>query len=231
MAMEKIEEIRKIAQAGKASVTQDIAADEDVVRMAPNREKFETLLNTEQAKETAAELKVAEADPSKKPSLFDEVRDLHTKAEKARKGSAEDLVAQSTEVISKIDELKTKLATPDLELGKSTRTLMQNRLEHIDDNLRAAMTKMGVEYKPAPKFDPSANPVERYLGLLTQSQHNLQTLASDAAWMGKQNKELNIASMLRIQIKVGFIQQELEFFTSLLNKALESTKTIMNVQV
>jgi hypothetical protein len=37
--------------------------------------------------------------------------------------------------------------------------------------------------------------------------------------------------MLRIQLKVGYITQEVEFFTAVLNKALESTKTIMNVQV
>jgi len=43
--------------------------------------------------------------------------------------------------------------------------------------------------------------------------------------------QLSPATMLLIQIKVGYIQQEIELFTSMLNKALESTKTIMNVQV
>jgi hypothetical protein len=37
--------------------------------------------------------------------------------------------------------------------------------------------------------------------------------------------------MLAMQVKVGFVQQEMEFFTGMLNKALESTKTLMNVQV
>jgi hypothetical protein len=45
------------------------------------------------------------------------------------------------------------------------------------------------------------------------------------------NKEITPANMLRIQMKVSYMQQEIEFFTAVLNKALESTKTIMNVQV
>jgi hypothetical protein len=49
--------------------------------------------------------------------------------------------------------------------------------------------------------------------------------------MALQKDQISPASMLAIQIKVGFISQELDFFTGILNKALESTKTIMNVQV
>lgn len=235
MATEKIEEISKITNSMKASATDAdmTVAQEDLVREAPNREKFQSLLDTEQAKEKATVLRAEQANETgKKPTLFDEVRDIQTKADQVRKGTAKDLVAQAQEVIAKMDDVKSRLQTQDLEIGKSTRSLMQNRLDHIDDNLRAAMDKMGVEYKSAPRVDPSTlSPIERYLGLLTNSQHNLQTLARDASWLAKNDKEFNPASMLRIQIKVGFVQQELEFFTSLLNKALESTKTIMNVQV
>jgi hypothetical protein len=49
--------------------------------------------------------------------------------------------------------------------------------------------------------------------------------------MSDNGKQFTAADMLAMQIKVGYVQQEIEFFTSLLNKALESTKTIMNVQV
>lgn len=235
MAIDKIDEIKKITSAMKSSgVQEDVSLEqEELVRTAPNREKFQALLETEQAKETAAVLRTEEASEThKKNSLFDEVREVQSKADQVRKGTAKDLVAQAQEVVAKIDDIKAKLQTPDLEIGKSSRVLMQNRLEHIDDNLRAAMSKMGVEYKSAPPITAAnANPIEKYLGLLTNSQHNLQTLARDADWLSKDNKEFNPASMLRIQIKVGFIQQELEFFTSLLNKALESTKTIMNIQV
>ena len=43
--------------------------------------------------------------------------------------------------------------------------------------------------------------------------------------------QITPANMLAIQMKMGYVQQQIELFTSLLNKALESTKTIMNVQV
>jgi hypothetical protein len=44
-------------------------------------------------------------------------------------------------------------------------------------------------------------------------------------------KEISPANMLRIQMKVGYIQQEVEFFTAVLNQALQATKTVFNVQV
>jgi hypothetical protein len=69
------------------------------------------------------------------------------------------------------------------------------------------------------------------LGLLTHGQTQLDTLTKDIGIMRQQQGEINPADMLLIQIKVTHIQQEIELFTSILNKALESTKTVMNVQV
>jgi len=43
--------------------------------------------------------------------------------------------------------------------------------------------------------------------------------------------KLTAGRLLAVQVKLSFVQQELEFFTNVLNKALESTKTIMNIQV
>jgi hypothetical protein len=73
--------------------------------------------------------------------------------------------------------------------------------------------------------------MERFLGLLTHSQAQLGNLAGDIKGITTMDKELSPATMLLLQVKVGYIQQEIELFTSMLNKALESTKTIMNVQV
>ena len=71
----------------------------------------------------------------------------------------------------------------------------------------------------------------RFLGFLTDGQHQLNTLATQVENWHLNKVEITPATMLSLQIKVGYLTQELEFFSSLLNKSLESTKTIMNVQV
>jgi hypothetical protein len=114
---------------------------------------------------------------------------------------------------------------------------MRNKLEHVDTNIRIALSKAGVETKElahpgvTPVGAPSQNPISRFLGLLTDGQYKLQTLATEVDRWHLNKQEINPATMLAVQIKVNYITQELEFFSSLLNKALESTKTIMNVQV
>ena len=79
---------------------------------------------------------------------------------------------------------------------------------------------------------PKENVISRFLGLLTDGQYRMQNIAQAVNFMASDTtREINPAKLLLIQIKVGQIQQELEFFAAVLNKALESTKTIMNVQV
>ncbi len=165
-------------------------------------------------------------------SLMDEVRDLHTKVEQAGKASAESLAGHARDLIAQIEEVKGKLATSNVEIKGSVQTLLKNKLSHIDENLKIALDKAGVEYQNAPVASQNlTNPVDRFLGFLTNGQYQLQHLSAQLEHMSKSGEQLSPARMLAVQIKVGYITQELELFYNLLNKALESTKTIMNVQV
>lgn len=222
MSLDKIEKIKKIKDSAKAA-TPEITPEQQ--RLAPNKEHFDKLMLTEKTTTQKAE-------PGKN-SLMDEIRALNTKVDGFSKASPRALVAQADEVIHQIETLKDKLATPNLELKTSTQTMLNNKLSHIDENLRIALTKAGLEYAPADKT-PAAkavNPIERFLGFLTHGQDQLKTISHEVELMHLNRKEITPANMLRIQMKVGAIQQEIEFFTSVLNKALESTKTIMNIQV
>ncbi len=72
-------------------------------------------------------------------------------------------------------------------------------------------------------------PVRKFINLLTEGQNKLEQL--DRHLLTLHEQELSPAKMLAIQVKMGHIQHEIELFASLLNKAIESTKTIMNTQV
>lgn len=220
MALDKIDKIKKVS-----SKLNSLARVQE-----PNKDYFDSLM--QQKNVTAEKAEGVSKDVSEKAgaTLFDEVKNLNQRPEVATRSSSHDLVAQAEDVIAQIDTLKTKLETPELDIKNSVQTLLRNKLNHIDENLKVALDKTGSEYAKPERSEGMAKPIDRFLGLLTHSQNQLETLASDVKSMAV-NNEMSPASMLLIQIKVAKVQQEIELFTSMLNKALESTKTIMNVQV
>lgn len=232
MTTDKIDEIKKVGKAFKSAAGEDVADIQPLERLPPNKEHFDNLMDKPVDSATHKVPDAESIEPVSKSSLMDEVRNLNQRVDRFSTVNPKELVAQANEVINHIESIKQKLATPNLEIKPGTQTLLQNKLLHIDDNLRVALSKAGVEYTPPTHADSKlVNPMERFLGFLTNGQEQLKTLSHEVDLMHLNRKEITPANMLRIQIKVGYIQQEIEFFTAVLNKALESTKTIMNVQV
>lgn len=231
MALEKIEEVKKISKAVQADPTEAVEAVEPQAsgNIPPNKDYFEALMR--QGRGDMTTVQPVETSTTRKPSLMDEVRDLSHKADHITRSNPKDLIAQAQDVISQIGAIKNKLNTPNLEIKNSVQTLLRNKLTHIDENIKIALSKAGVEYKVAEPAPVSNNPIERFLGYLSDGQYKLEHLSQEVTKIGNNREAFTPATMLALQIKVSYIQQELEFFTSVLNKALESTKTIMNVQV
>ena len=199
-------------------------------RMPPNKERFDALMNLDQQRTPT----VVKTDGVDKSSLMDQIRDINTKVDAVSRASPTELVAQAQTVIKQIEGVKTQLSTPNLEIKGSVQSLLKNKLSHIDESLKVALNRAGMEYSPqeiAPNSTSTLSPIERFIGFLTHGQYQLQKLANDVEMMHLNRSQLTPSSMLAIQIKVGYIQQEIEFFSNMLNQALSSTKTIMNVQI
>jgi len=162
---------------------------------------------------------------------MDEVSKLNKNVSNISSSSPENIKAQAKDAIAQIEKVKTQLSQAT-EIKPSYQTLLRNRLTHIDDNLKIALNKAGVEYTPPPAATGagSNNPIQKFIGFLTNSQNQLNTLDVSIDKFNTTG-QITPANMLAIQMKMGYVQQQIELFTSLLNKALESTKTIMNVQV
>jgi hypothetical protein len=219
--IQKVGKINKIKGSNPLADVQQIPGN----RVEPNREKFEESLRTD----TSVQARKVEGN---KNSLMDEVRSLSRQVDNADRANPAQLADQSKGVIAQIEDIKLKLSDPSLEIKSDYKRILRNKLEHIDENLKIALEKAGLEYLPAGLLEGSnKTPVERFLNMLTNGQDQLKDLGGILGEFGAENKNISPASLLMVQVKVNHIQQELEFFTSLLNKALESTKTIMNVQV
>jgi hypothetical protein len=191
MSMEKIEKVSKIAK--KASQEEGLTEiNEPQERMAPNKERFDSLMNAQQTDKVAATEKINEQ-PAKS-SLMDEMRNLNQQVNRVSKVSPKELVAQADDVVHQINAIKEKLSTPNLDLKSSTQTLLQNKLSHIDENLRVALSKAGLEYTPVENLENKpANPIERFLGFLTNGQAQLASLSNEIEFMHLNNKEISPA--------------------------------------
>lgn len=221
---EKVEKIEKVESRSPAS-----QVEIPVERVAPDGERFGALIDRP---EKSYEVSGRRLESQK--SLLEEVRDLNTHMGRMERTSPDLIVAQAQELIARIDGVKSTLSTnKDLVIKPSVEKLMRARLSHIDEGLKIAFERAGVEYVPLErrKAKDFSGPIDSFLGALTNAQFQLDNLAYDVKAIHDNRDKLSPAHMLAIQIKVGFIQGEVEFFTSLLNKALESTKTVMNVQV
>lgn len=224
---EKVEKIDKLASTSKSAPLD--AMEEPEARLAPNKERFDALMVSSNPSDL--EVTGGRKVDTTKVSLIDEVSAMNRRVDQVGRATPEQLVAQAEGVINDMEDLKKKLNTPNLEIKDSMQGMLRNKLTHIDESLKVALSKAGVEYKVPQVVTPPSNPIERFLGMLTDSQSQLQGLTGELRSMQANNRDISPATMLLMQVKVGFIQQEVELFTSLLSKALESTKTIMNVQV
>lgn len=226
--------IEKIGKISSSDTTEKVSV---VEHFEPNKEHFDSLMAGESPQKKIVDVEPVAVETTSKNSLMDEVRNLHFK-EGSTVASAEHLTAKTKEIIAQIDTAKEKLSDPNLNLKQSSEQLLNSKLTHIDDNLKIALSKAGIEYQPhvdttLPKYsaDGRINPIERFLGFLTDGQYKLENLGNELSSMAANSKEMSPTQMIVVQIKVGQIQQEIELFTSLLSKSLDSIKTIMNIQV
>lgn len=222
----KIEKIEKIGL-GKAAETTDTLSSQ-------SRAKFDEALSNADPTRITAEVKAEEAKPvDNRPSIMDIAGKGNTATPTAIPPPTE------TEVLSQADLTKQKFqnlidtlsANQDKPVAAPERASMTTSLQHADRYLNQALKAVsGVEAKTA--IDQTDRPpLMRFLNFLTEGEKRLDNLIGGLQDFKTTHKELSPEMLLSVQIRLGFVQTELEFFTNVLNKSLESTKTIMNVQI
>ena len=216
-ATAKIEEIAKVGQKSLKGSFDSIVAEMDkaqfeVVHMAEKK-------GIERLQETPG---AAAISPMEQIALLNQPIKLG-------EATYPKILANTQLAADTIDTVKERLQTPDLTLKSSVQRVLNDKLNGVDTHLKSAMTQAGMPYDPMKSGNE--NPVSRFLDMLTQGQDKLMSLTSHIEGLAAGGNSLTPERMLSLQLKVNYIQQELEFFTNVLNKTLESTKTLMNVQI
>jgi len=232
----KIEPVEKLNPSQKTTTTVVDGANE----IAPSKTKFDAAIakadnNWEVLHQKGTTVATLEA-PTK-PSPMEELRMSTTKIQHLEPASTEKVLNQAESIKANLvpatDKIQETLQTnPEIKLSPAYEAPLSEKLVHIDSSLKSALGISGVEVKGTPAPNQPLHPLEKFLNYLSHGDNQLTALTTQIqALSGPEAKNLTPGKLLAIQVKLNFVQQELEFFTNVLNKALESTKTIMNVQV
>jgi hypothetical protein len=132
---------------------------------------------------------------------------------------------------SQLGDINQKLNTPNLKLKPSEKFLVRSKLEDAHTNIREAAQKVGVE--PTSDIDTKGlqNPIAKFMALIGDGQEQLESAQNMLSKMSSSGQLVNPGDLLLAQVKINRAQQQLDFSSIVLSKAIEGIKTLFNVQI
>jgi hypothetical protein len=143
----------------------------------------------------------------------------------------ETLTTQAKNAQDTLGDVEKNLKTPNLKFKKSQSELLQNKLGNANDHLDSAVQKMGGSVPEETQLPSDADPVTRFLGMVTDGQNKIAQAHDQLQSLSAKSGALQPADMLLIQIKLAQAQQEIEYSSVLLSKVVDSLKQIINIQM
>lgn len=140
------------------------------------------------------------------------------------------LLAQAQTTRDSLGTVEQQLNTPNLKFKRSQSHLIRNKLTDANSYLRAAAEKSGAD--PA-EARPSAgmSMLGKLLAYVGTGQDQLTTIQQQLHKLSNSGAAINGPDMLVLQIKLSQAQQEVEYSATLVNKMVDSLKTLFSVQL
>jgi len=235
--VEKIEQVEKVG--ATSATTPDLAISEAEEVSAPQKVKFDDALEKADSKWELANPKttIVAAEQVTKLSPINEMSVASNKIERLKPVTVDQLVEQANSLKADIQTPINKIQTaqteqPNLHVSSAHDALLTDKLIHVDTTLKAALNKVGVEVTASEIHQTSGhNPLVKFLNYLTNSDQQITQLLGELNGVNASKDRISPDKLLAVQIKLSFVTNEIEFFTNVLNKALDGVKTVMNVQV
>ncbi|MBS0614986.1 MAG: hypothetical protein JSR58_00350 [Verrucomicrobia bacterium] len=141
------------------------------------------------------------------------------------------LLGQVKAAHTMLGDMNTQLQTPNLKLKQSSRYLLRNKLGDANKNLKAANAKLGVELPETPPSTSGGGILGKFLNYISEGQSNLMAAQNHLMEMKEKGDSLNPGDFLAIQLKLAHAQQNIEYASIMLGKAVDDMKTLFNVQI
>lgn len=141
------------------------------------------------------------------------------------------LMSQVQLAQSSMSDLQTQLSYPNLKLKASQKYIVKNKLTDANSNLRTANSKLGVPPSDEVISSGASGPLGKFLDYVSDGMNQLESAKQQLSNLKSQGHNLTPGDFLLIQIKMNKAQQELDFTSVLLSKAVEDFKMMMNIQL
>lgn len=141
------------------------------------------------------------------------------------------LLTQAKSAHVTLGDISTQLNTKNLKLKQSQRYLLRNKLGDANSMLKAANLKAGGELPAPPTTASSGGIIGKFLDFVNEGQSHISAIQKKLVGMKEKGDSLNPADFLAIQLKLGHAQQEIEYASIMLSKAVEDMKMLFNVQL
>jgi len=138
---------------------------------------------------------------------------------------------QALSAHSSLGDIANQLNTPNLKLKQSTKYLLKNKLSGARGQIQSASSKMGAPMIGEQKEEGGSNPLKKYLQMVSGGQRQLDAAQEHLKSMSESGEDLKPAEMLLIQVKLNKAQQQLEYSSMLLSKAIDDLKMLFNIQL
>lgn len=135
-------------------------------------------------------------------------------------------VAQTT-----LGDVSNQLNTPKLKLKQSTKYLLKNKLGSAKGHIASASAKLGAPAVPEKEASSIGGPLGKFVSLVTDGQNQLEAAQQHLTMLSAKGSQMSPADMLLVQIKLNKAQQELEYSSMLLSKAVDDIKMLINIQL
>lgn len=220
----KIEKVEPVEISKKIDIAKSIETEE----IAPSKMKFDTAIT--KAAETPSSGMVAPVDKSES-ILLSPIHEMSARTNKV--GSLEP--ATQERILDKAATIQNTMSTttetiqntlqryPELRISPEEGKELTKRLTHVDATLQSSLNLAGIEATTPPPVAAAdvKNPLVTFVSYLTHGDKQMKSLTKEIESIGK-DPTITPGRLLSIQIKLNFVQQEIDFFSSALNKALES---------
>lgn len=244
---EKVEKIQKLEKVQATTPGFDIA--QNAIATDPLKTKFDNAF----AKANVAYIEPVQTEqiqPNRKPSLIDELGLGNSRTPITGPATIDSIQNTGNQIRTKlqtqidnvnstseqVDKFLEERPDAKININPVHESQLSGKIVHIESALKSVLRTAGVEVNPQIESRVTGsmkNPLVKFLNYLTQNDQQMGSMLDEinSINVGADKPPLTAGEMLAIQAKLGFIQQQLEMFSGILNKALESVKTVMNVQV
>lgn len=141
------------------------------------------------------------------------------------------LMSQVQLAQSSMSDLQTQLSYPNLKLKASQKYIVKNKLTDANDSLRAANSKLGISPSEPTASGGASGPLGKFLDYVSDGMNQLESAKQQLSSLKSNGHNLTPGDFLTIQIKMNKAQQELDFTSVLLSKAVDDFKMMMNIQL